>query len=84
MSLPILTKVYVIEKEKGSFDADDGKKIDYFNLTVIENKEDYYPMKITVPEEVFNQIKEKEEVKLKGIIGKKDGKKYWSFKEVIK
>lgn len=83
MSLSIVSQAEVIEKSSRDYKKDDGTIITYYNLKLGDRKV-CESQTVSVSKELFDQVKEGETVKLKGLVGGVGNDKWFSFKELLK
>lgn len=83
MSLTIITQAEVIEKSIKDYRRSDGTVVQYYNVKLGDRKA-CESQTISVTQDLFNQLKEGEEVRLKGLVGGVGNDKWFSFKELIK
>lgn len=82
MSLIILTQGEVIEKSVKDFTKNDGTVIQYYNIRLGDRKS-CECQGISVPKDVFNAVKEGENIQLKGVAGGIGNNRWWAFKELV-
>ena len=83
MSLVILTQSEVIEKSVKDYTRPDGTVTQFYNVK-LGNREKCESQTISVPKDLYLQLKEGETVKLKGLCGGVGNEKWFSFKELVK
>lgn len=82
MSLPIVTKARVVNKSIKEGTSRDGKPVTYYNLKLADTVS-FDSQQVGVPEEIYNQVEEGQDIKLVGKCGGlKD--KYWYFNALQK
>lgn len=82
MSLVILTQGEVIEKSVRDYTRSDGTVTQYYNIR-IGDRNLCDSQGITVPQDLFNAVKEGDHVQLKGVAGGIGRDKWWDFKELV-
>lgn len=83
MSLVILTRGKVIEKKFKDYEKQDGTKIRYYNIK-IGNPDKCESQTITVDKDIYEAVKEGEEIKLEGLCGGINKDMWYSFKKLLK
>lgn len=82
MSLIILTQGEVLEKSVRDYTRNDGTVVQYYNIR-LGDRNKCESQGLSVPKEVFNQIKEGDNVQLKGVAGGVGRDRWWAFNEVV-
>lgn len=81
MSIPIFTKVKVVQKFTNERKKDDGSVMTYYNIKAVDTVS-YDSQIIGVSEDIYNKAEEGKDIKLIGKCGGLGNKRYWYFNNV--
>lgn len=81
MSIPIFTKVKVVQKFTNDRKKDDGSTVTYYNIKAVDTVS-YDSQIIGVSEDIYNKAEEGKDISLIGKCGGLGNKRYWYFNSV--